>query len=294
MTVASNVNCDQIGSTTTRRGFNFYSAQQFSVTDGFITKLFCYENTLFASFNGGQFAQDNGSGTWTTYGSGFKMVPPSGGFLHQMLAGGNSYFTTSNGIYKLSGINSTPPIPAGAPPALDTTLTVSGMVSSGFLNAKSNCAYSIVWGYTDQSNLQIVGAPSYPAFAANSQSVGASNNANVTVVFSIPPFVEQNQTLPWFYQIYRTPNTGTGLTDSSAVPPGNNYQLVTQNNPSSGDYTNHYVTFADTVLDSLLGADLYTDDGQPDAGNPYNQPPLARDIAYYSNMATILRCKMCF
>ncbi len=280
MSMAMNVNSDQIGVTTTRRGYEFYSAHQFTVSGGFVTKLFVYENTLYASFNGGQFAQDNGSGTWTTYGGGFTMNPPSGGFLHQMLAGGNSYFTTDNGLYKLSGVNSTPPIPAGAPAALDTTTRVSSKISSGFLNAQSQCAYSIVWGYTDNSNLQIVGAPSYPAFAANTQSAGSSNNANVDIVFSIPPFVVATSTLPWFYQIYRTPNTG-----SLTVPPGNNYQLVAQDNPSAGDYTNRYVSYADTVLDSLLGASLYTDDGQPDVGNPYGQPPLAKDAAYFNSMA---------
>lgn len=285
MSVAQNVNCDEVGITTTRRGFDFYSSQQFTVSGGYITKLFVYANRLYASYNGGQFAQDNGSGTWTTYGSGFKMLPPSGGFLHQMLAGGNSYFTTKNGIYKLSGVNSNAPIPAGAPAALDATTAVSGSISSGFLNAQSNCAYSIVWGYTDNSNLLILGAPSNPAYATNTQSVGSSNNANVTITASIPPFVTQNPSLPWFYQVYRTPNTGTGLVSAITVPPGNNYQLVSQINPTNTDYSNRYVTFADTVLDSLLGAFLYTASGQPDVGNPYNQPPLAQDAAYFSSMA---------
>ncbi len=280
MSVAMNVNCDQVGITTTRRGFEFYSSQQFTITDGFITKLFVYDNNLYASYNAGMFAKDNGSGVWTTYGSGFLMNPPSGGFIHQMLAGGNSYFTTSNGLYKLSGINASPPIPAGAPAALDTQTVVSSIISSGFLTASSQCAYSVVWGYTDESNLQVVGAPSFAAYAANTQSAGATHNANVTVIISIPPFVEQNPTLPWFYQVYRTPNTG-----SLSVPPGNNYQLVTQLNPSAGDLTNHYVAFVDTVLDSLLGANLYTNSGQIDVGNPYGQPPLAQDAAYFSSMA---------
>lgn len=280
MSVASNVNCDQIGITTSRRGFEFYSDQQFDVTYGPILKLFVYLDTMYASFNDGQFAQDDGSGAWTVYGSSFKMNPPTNGFLHQMLAGGNSYFTTDNGIYKLSGINATAPLPAGAPPALDTQLQVSDKVTSGFLNAQSQCAYEIVWGYTDESELLILGAPSAPEFASNVQSAGSDNNANVTLIFSIPPMVQNNQSLPWFYQIYRTPNTG-----SLSVPPGNNYQLVAQDDPAAGDFTNHYVTYEDTTLDSLLGASLYTASGQPGVGQPYNQPPLAADVAYFSSMA---------
>lgn len=279
MSVANNVNADEVGITTTRRGFEFYSSQKFTVSGGFIAKIFHYSNTLYLSVNGGEFWQDNGSGTWTKY-SGFTMLPPSGGFLHQMLAGGNSYFTTSNGIYKISGVNSTNPIPAGAPAALDIITYVSTVIGSGFLNAQSQCAYSVVWGYTDNENLQIVGAPSNPAYAANAQSAGASHNANVTIVFSVPPFVIKNSTIAWFYQIYRTPNTG-----SLSTPPGNNFQLVAQVNVVAGDYTNHYISYADNTFDSLLGASLYTASGQPDAGNPYNQPPLAQDAAYFSNMA---------
>jgi hypothetical protein len=284
MSGAVNVNCDQIGITTTRRGFDFYSASK-PFSSGTVTKMFGYENTLYVASSLGQFARDLGAGSWSVYGAGFTMSPPSGGFLHQMLAGGNSYFTTSNGIYKLSGVNASAPIPAGAPAGLDTTTYVSTVISSGFLNAKSQCAYSIVWGYTDESNLQVVGAPSSAAYALNNQAVGASNNANVTIVASMPPFVVQNSSLPWFYQIYRTPNTGTGLVDASTVPPGNNYQLVAQVNPTAGDYTNRYVSFADTVLDSLLGAALYTADGQPGVGLPYGQPPLANDAAYFNSMA---------
>lgn len=280
MQVASNVNCDQVGITTTRRGFEYYSAQQFDVTNGYIEKLFVYQNQLFASYNAGKFAYDDGSGVWTTYGSGFLMLPPTGGFLHQMQAGGNSYFTTSNGMFKLSGLNTNPPYAAGAPAALDTSTVVSAKVASGFLTASSQCAYSIVWGYTDESDLQIIGAPSAAAYAANTQSAGASNNANVDVIFTVPPFVVDNSTLPWFYQIYRTPNTG-----SLSVPPGNNYQLVAQVNAVAGDYSLRYVVFEDTVLDSLLGTFLYTADGQPDVGNPYNQPPLAKDAAYFNSMA---------
>ena len=279
MSVANNVNCDQIGNTTTRRGLDFYSTYQFDISGGLITKMFGYSNTLYLSYGAGKFSRDTGSGAWSDY-PGLTMLPPAGGFLHQMQAGGNSYFTTSNGIYKLSGVNANPPIPAGAPVGLDTQITVSALISSGFLNAQSQCAYSIVWGYTDASNLLIIGAPSNPAFATNTQSAGPTNNANTTVVFSIPPFVVANSTLPWFYQIYRTPNTG-----SITVPPGNNYQLVTQLNPTVPQYAARVVTFVDTVLDSLLGANLYTDSGQPDVGNPYNQPPLAQDIGYFSNMA---------
>jgi hypothetical protein len=278
MSIANNVVIDQPGIVSTRRGFEYYSTYQFPITNGYITKLYSYENTLYALFNGGKLAYDSGAGAWVPYVN-FTMLPPEDGFIHQMLAGGNSYFTTNNGPQVISGVNTTNPVVAGIPKALDGSATASSPLSSGFLNPQSQCAYQIVWGYTDNSNLEKVGAPSQSIFLSNTNS-GAGNNVNSTLVFTIPPFIVQNSTLPWFYQIYRTPNTG-----SLTVPPGNNFQLVYQGNPASGDYTNHYVSFTDTVLDSLLTDDLYTDDGQPDAGNPYNPPPLCYDMAFYNNMA---------
>ena len=286
MSAAMNVNCDDVGITTTRRGFDFYSAQELTITDGYVTKLFAYAANLYVSYDAGRFAYDNGSGTWTRYPASPALptglvLPPSGGAIHQMLAGGNSYFTTSNGILKLSGVNGNPPIPAGAPQGLDTVVTVSSVTSTGFIAPQSQCAYQIVWGYVDDSNLQILGAPSQPAYAINNQGSSSSDAANATIVFSIPyGCVATNAVVPWFYQIYRTPNTG-----SLTVPPGNNYQLVFQGTPTSGDYTNLYVSYADTNLDANLGADLYTDNGQPGVGAPYNQPPLAYEAAYFNSMA---------
>lgn len=290
VSVAMNVNGDVgnngTGAYTTRRGFSFYSNYQFPVDQGYIKKLFVYSNRLLAYYGSGQLAYDDGAGNWNPFivlgivDVNFSMQPPPGGFVHQMLAGGNSYFTTSNGMYKLSGLNTAAPVPAGAPAALDTTCAVSGMISSGFLNAQSQCAYSCVWGYTDEENLLILGAPSQPQFAANTQSAGANNNANVTLTISIPPQIIAQKQLPWFVQIYRTPNTGSLL-----VPPGNNYQLVASYSPNSTDYTNCIVTYADTLNDAYLGADLYTDNGQPGAGQPYGQPPLAQDAAYFNSMA---------
>ena len=292
MSAAMNVNCDEVGVTTTRRGFDYYSSQQLTITNGYITKLFPYAGNLYASYDAGRFAYDNGSGTWTRYPQSAALptglvLPPSGGAIHQMLAAGNSYFTTSNGILKLSGVNANPPIPAGAPQGLDTIATPSSMISTGFLYSQSQCSYQIVWGYIDASNLEILGPPSQPAFAQNTQSAGSSNNATVSVVFSIPyGCVATQAAAGWFYQIYRTPNTGAvGGSTGLGIEPGNNYQLVFQGTPAAGDYTNLYVTYADTTLDANLGAFLYTDSGQPGAGAPYNQPPLAYEAAYFNSMA---------
>lgn len=276
---AMNVNCDQTGKITGRRGFEYYSNYQFPVANGFVNRLFNYANILFASYNNGEFAKDDGNGAWVPY-SGFTMVPPTGETIRESAAGGNMYFTTSNGIYKLSGNNSNPPFLAGAPGALDTTVSVSGQINTGFLNAQSQCAYEVVWGYVDESNLLILGAPSFAVVASNTQSSGTLNNANTTLTITIPPQVRNSQTLGWFYQIYRTPNTG-----SLAVPPGNNFQLVEQGTPTATDYSNNYISVSDTLLDNFLGAFLYTATGQPNVGNPYNLPPMCSDIAYFNNMA---------
>ena len=232
--IAMNVVCDKQDVLEGRRGFNYYSTYQFPLVNDFITKIYSYEDTMYVSYDAGKFAYDqsNNGNSWYTYPN-FTMLPPTDGFIHQMLAGGNSYFTTNNGVYKISGVNTSLPVPAGVVQALDGTATATSYLSSGFLQTTSQCAYSIVWGYTDNSDLEVLGPPSQPIYLVNSAST-SGDNVNCNLVFTIPPFVEQNSSLPWFYQIYRTPNTG-----SLTVPPGNNYQLVTQSNPTSTDYTNH-------------------------------------------------------
>lgn len=264
MTIAKNVVIDKPGVVETRRGFEFYGTQLSSAG----IKAFVYNNAVLFYSSGGQLAYDSdGNGTFLDYSGSF--FPPTSNFINSTQANGNFYFTTNNGVYKIAGLTGTPQ-QAGAPLALDLTATLGSSGTGTAIVDDSQVAYSVVWGYTDANNNLILGAPSEFAFVSNN----SGSPQDITIVTTIPDIV----TTSFFIQVYRTPGTPT-----STITPGNNFQLTAQYTPNSTDITNKFVTIVDTTPDNLLGADLYTADGQP-APFPNTPPPLCIDVATYNGM----------
>ena len=271
MSIANNIVIDRPGIAETRRGFNFYGTQLTSYAiEGFV-----YDNTLLWYENNGTLVYDSdGAGTWIAYSGSF--FPPANNFINSTQASGNFYFTTNNGVYKLDSVTSTPR-QSGVPAALDLQGAVSG-TGNVILN-NSQVGYQILFGYTDLNNNLILGAPSEFLFVSN--STGSTQNVALTIT------VPNGMTTDYFVQIYRTANT-----NSLSVPPGNNFQLAIEHKLTSGELTAKSVSITDTVPDSLLGAFIYTADGQP-TPFPNSQPPLALDITtfqgmtFYANFTTI-------
>lgn len=264
MTVAQNVVIDRPGVVETRRGMDFYGTS----LPSYALKGFVYSQRLLWYCSGGQFVYDSdGAGTWSTYSGTFS--PPSGNFVNSTQANGNFYFTTNNGIYKLDSLTGTPK-QAGGPQGLDVTTTLGNSGTGTAIVTNSQVAYALVWGYLDANNNLILGAPTEWNFVINS----SGSPQDITVTTSIPAGV----TTSYFVQVYRTAGT-----TSSTIAPGNTFQLATQYTPNSTDISNRYVTITDTTPDSLLGAYLYTADGQP-ANLPNTPPPLALDICTFNAM----------
>jgi hypothetical protein len=262
MTIASNVIIDRPGIVETRRGFNFYG----TTLSNYAVQGFIYDTRLIWYQHNGTLTYDSdGAGTWVNYAGSY--FPPTNAFIESTQSSGNFYFTTNNGIYKLSTLTGTPQ-QAGVAAGLDITAAIAG-TGSAVLN-NSAVAYQVVFGYIDANNNLILGAPSEYFVLINTS--GTTQNVNITA--SIPSTL----TTADFIQVYRTPNTM-----SATVLPGNNYQLVVEQQLTSGDIAAHSVTVLDQVPDALLGADLYTDDGQP-TNLPNTVPPLALDICTYQGM----------
>lgn len=271
MTVANNICIDKPSVAETRRGFDFYG----DVLAAPAIRGFIYDATLLWYLNNGDLVYDSDNlGTWVTYPGTF--FPPAGGYLFSTQSNGNFYFTTNNGVYKLDSVTGTPVL-AGAPTALDLQGAISGAGNVIFNN--SQVGYQILFGYIDANQNLILGAPSEFLFVSNS----SGSTQNITLTITIPNGV----TTDYFVQIYRTANT-----NSLAVPPGNNFQLAIEHQLTAGEIAAKSVTIIDTVPDSLLGAFIYTADGQP-VPFPNSQPPLAFDIAtfqgmtFYANFQTI-------
>lgn len=271
MTEAYNVCIDRTGVAETRRGWDFYG----TTLAASAIKGYVYNDTLLWYLNNGDLVYDSdGAGTWATYSGSF--FPIAGSYVFSTQSNGNFYFTTNNGVYKLDSVTGTPVL-AGSPTALDLQGAISG-AGNVILN-NSQVGYQVLFGYIDANQNLILGAPSEFLFISNS----SGSTQNITLHITIPDGV----TTEYFVQVYRTANT-----NSLSVPPGNNFQLAIEHKLTSAEIAAKTVTIIDAVPDSLLGAFIYTADGQP-VPFPNSQPPLALDIAtfqgmtFYANFQTI-------
>ncbi len=262
MLVANNIDIDRPGISETRRGFEFYGI---ALTD-YALKGYVYDQTLLWYLHDAHLTYDSdGAGTWQNYSGSY--FPPSGGYVFSTQSNGNFYFTTNNGVYKLDSVTATPRL-SGVPGALDIQGAISG-AGNAIVNS-SQVGYQVLFGYLDANGNLILGAPSEFLFVSNS----SGSTQTVTLHITIP----DGLTTQYFVQVYRTANT-----NSLSVPPGNNFQLIIEHQLTSGEIAAKTLTITDNVPDSLLGAFIYTADGQP-TNFPNNVAPLSFDITTFQGM----------
>lgn len=264
MSVADNIVIDYDNLAQSRRGYNFYGTE----LDPSIDALFNYNRSLLVSYSNKLAYDSDDAGTWVDY-SGTYSDPDDDYKMRSLESNRNFYFTTSEGIKKLDELTATP-ISAGAPRALDGTATTNG--GSGFLPNNDAVAYRLVWGYRDANNNVILGAPSSRVIVINS----AGAHRDVAWSFNIPDGI----TTSWFYQLYRSPNSG-----GSTIEPSDELQQVDEGNPTAAMITAKVLTGIDSLPESLRGASLYTNDSQEGIVNANLQPPFARDMTLFRGHA---------
>jgi hypothetical protein len=300
--IADNLTANKDGVAESRRGLAAVGSTFAGYTQwGGIKALFPYQNNLIAwGYNDAtgstQFLYGSGSFSWGYLG--FGDAAPSGGGtsgpigatrIRGVEANKNFYFTGSGGIHKLSAYNQTYTGTvkdyAGVPPGLDGSgvLDVSG---AGFLAPATQCAYQIVFGYTDANGNLNLGAPSQRILVVNATGTAQ----NVVLTFSVPTFFAVALDTSCFYQIYRTPQTTYSATPSSNVPPGAEPQFSAQYNLTGGQISALSVTVTDVTTDALLDAALYTNPSQQGALQSNTVPPLCGDLCTYSQMMFYANC----
>ena len=265
---ADNVNIDKESLITPRRGFDIESYSLSLITDR-INRLFEYRDTKLIHYNGDTLARDSGS-AYVDY-SGTYGPPAAGVPIRSAESNQNFYFTTDMGLYKLDSETATP-ILAGAPKGLSIDLALTG--SSGFLDGDGTgdaVAYRALWGYTDANSNLILGSPSQRAIISY---LSAGNSRDVAVTLTIPTGV----TTSFFYQVYRSSNTG-----DASVEPSDDMQLVYESTPTSGEITAGTLTFTDSTPGDIRGVTLYTSPSQETIAQSNDRPPFAKDIAVYKN-----------
>ncbi len=245
-----------------------------------INKLWEYEGYVLAHIGTGTMGRTDGS-TLTTY-SGTYAVPDnavSGTVVRTQgcIADRSFYFTTSDGLFRISGYAATP-VRAGviAPEAVvRANWVLSG--TGGFLPDGYQTAYRIVIGFKDEKGVNHYSAPSGRTVVQNVSGVtgyAASVAKNGTVRF---PVRSDHYTTSHFYRVYRAPSVPATATPD--IQPTDDLQLVYEGFIRSSDLTQGYVEFTDLTPDALMGEFIYT---APNAGDGMGQanhiPPLAKDI----------------
>ena len=287
---ALNVVVDRDDIIEPRRGLKQYS-NTFGVSTNRIKQLFSYKDRILAHYGdpdnpaSDQLAFDSdGNGTFTAFPDIIKEVTP-GKRIKGIEFNGNFYFTTDQGVKKLSAASSTTLgsasiIDAGGPKALNVSATMD-YTNLGFMEALSKAAYRVVWGYTDANENLILGAVSERVEIANPDS---STSGNVKLTFTIPADVTSTD---FFYQIYRTQVFTAGtLSELDDLDTGDEMFLVAEGNPTAPELTAKEVEYTDETPEIFRegGTLLYTN---PVSGSGIEQnnekPPLAKDIEIYKN-----------
>lgn len=157
-----------------RRGFKIFGTSMSGGTSMTAHKLMVYKERLLRHFgaDGGttlEFDSD-GSGTFTSF-SGTYTEVEEGLRIKGIEANSNFYFTSSDGIKKISAasasdLSSVTISKAGGVKALDLFTTLHN--SAGFFQQDSVIAYRLVWGIKDLNQNVILGSPSARSVLYNS------------------------------------------------------------------------------------------------------------------------------
>ena len=289
LTTALNLIIDRPGFIQSRRGFD----RATGALGGSIWRLFVSQGKLWANWGNATTASSlsyyDGSTSWTTLSGTFSNA--SNARMRTADANGNTYATTSSGVFRLdSGFAATS---AGMPKALGIDAAGPAAVLSTstprFLSDGYCVAYRAIIGTKDAGGNLLLGAPSSRTIIANSSQVSgysAGSAAQVTCRVLLP---KQNNsttdlTTSYFVQLYRSAQVANGTTPSDEL------QQVFEGYLSSTNISNGYIDIVDGTPDAQRGGYLYTNEETGDdgvttgvAGVANEPPPIGREVAYWRN-----------
>lgn len=169
--VADNLVIDADDTIESRRGFAEYGDAFPSLGDR-AKQLLEYKGRILRHYNDMLQYDSDGNGTFLDFSGSYLEVVDNLRIKAKEI-NRNLYFTTSNGVKKISAVDASDFTTAtnyikdaGGPKALnlDTTLNFT---DSGFLPPQSKVAYRVVWGITDNNNNVVLGAPSSRSILTN-------------------------------------------------------------------------------------------------------------------------------
>jgi hypothetical protein len=255
-----------------RRGYRTFHTP----SSGTLNNLFLYQNNLLALYND-KIVRLDSNGTGTNLSG--ETVAETGRTGRAAEQNNNLYFTSNNGVMKLTAYNSDV-YKAGIPPALDLRGSLITL-STNILQDNYAVGYRVLFGIRDANKNLILGAPSDFLYVAN--TAGAARA--VRLEFSVPTEITSTAI---FYQIYRTSQV-TPATDD----PLPDFRLIKEANLTSSQITNGVVYFEDTVDDVFRdeAAELYTNPNSREGELQANErPPLCNDIVLFKDQMFYANC----
>lgn len=174
LTEASNVVIKRDGIVEQRRGFKLYGNSAEGQAARF-KQLTTYRNRIIRHIENTLQYDADGSGDFRSFTGTFQNADDD--YRMKFIeASGNLFFTTANGIQKISarttaGLSTAQVYKAGAAKAIDIEAKpiYTPNLQTGFLPQDSAVAYRVLWGYKDTNNNLILGAPSQREIVYNYQ-----------------------------------------------------------------------------------------------------------------------------
>lgn len=157
---ADNVVIDSDGVVSPRRGNALYGDAMGGLPSNTAKQLLTYKGRILRHWGSELDYDSDGNGVFVSLSSSIT-EPDANRRIRYVESNGNLYFTTDEGIKKISAASAgdvSTVISAGGIKALDGYAELDAM--PGFFAQETACAYRIVWGYKDANNNVILGTPS--------------------------------------------------------------------------------------------------------------------------------------
>jgi len=190
---ATNVNIDEDGVVTPRRGFNDYKLPTTGTgsSTAIVNQIMEYKNSILRQYQNEFMEYEDDAGVFQSVTGSFKTLR-DGYRTKWQEANSNLFFTSDEGIKKISetsqaNLNATMINDAGGIKAGYVSGTIVPTVG-GFLLPESKVAYRVIYGTKDNNNNLILGSPS-SRFVVTNYSADVSNpessSANILLYGSI-------------------------------------------------------------------------------------------------------------
>lgn len=202
LTVADNCIIDFDNLIQSRRGFKEYST---AASSSAAKQIFTYKNRILEHYASTMAFDSNGSGLFTPFAGSYNELK-TGLRIKAVEANGNFYFTTLNGVKKISvkdaaSLATALITNAGGIKAFD----LQGKLlpsSAGFLPAQSKVAYRIVYGTKDANSNLIIGYPSPRTVLTNTASDSSQSEIFTVNFLTASTIVDKD------YILFDTPSSG--------------------------------------------------------------------------------------